>query len=244
MTVVSKNAVDLTGKRFGRLLVLNYTTERRDGKVVWECICDCGNPVKAVSSRMIGGSSRSCGCVRSEACCQVKVGETFGRLTVAAYAGKSRWNCICLCGKTATVMASNLRAGKQKSCGCYRESFKRTHGKSNSSIYRRWNAMLLRCEDPGHPSYHHYGGRGVGVCERWHSFENFYADLGDPPSGLTLDRIDVNKGYYPGNVRWATGSVQARNKRTHKAVAIDNLTIEELEAILAAKKEAALGVFG
>jgi hypothetical protein len=240
---IPKQAVDLTNRRFGRLAVLRYTPERKDGKVVWECMCDCGTPVKAASAHLISGTVRSCGCVRSEARRELKAGEQFGRLTVVSYAGESHWSCLCLCGKTTRVLASNLRSGKQRSCGCYRASHNRTHGMSQTSIYRRWNAMLLRCEDSSHPSYHHYAGRGIRVCARWHRFEDFYADVGDPPPRMSLDRIDVNRGYEPGNVRWASGSTQAKNKRSHKEVVIESLSIVEVEAILAAKRTAHLGVF-
>ncbi len=81
--------------------------------------------------------------------------------------------------------------------------------------YNSWRAMIARCEDPDHPSWKHYGGRGVVVCARWRmSFASFLLDMGLRPSARhSLDRIDVERGYYPGNVRWSTPEVQARNKR-------------------------------
>lgn len=89
------------------------------------------------------------------------------------------------------------------------------HGKTESLIYRRWAAMMQRCYNKNNHNYFNYGGRGILVCESWHKFENFYADMGDPPNNqLTLDRIDNNKGYSRDNCRWATKKEQGRNKRT------------------------------
>src|SRR5206468_1663320 len=80
--------------------------------------------------------------------------------------------------------------------------------------YRSWYAMKARCTNSNHTSYHHYGGRGITVCERWlNSFEAFLTDMGDRPEGTSLDRIDVNGNYEPSNCKWSTPSEQANNKR-------------------------------
>ena len=102
--------------------------------------------------------------------------------------------------------------------------------------------MVERCSNPQRNGYQHYGGRGIGVCERWLKFENFYADVGPIPMGLTLDRINVNGGYEPGNVRFADWSMQRRNKRSSATVAVQALTVADLEFLLAVKKGE--GVFG
>lgn len=80
--------------------------------------------------------------------------------------------------------------------------------------YVRWRNMIQRCTDPTHKSWPDYGGRGITVCPEWMDFETYYAQVGDAPPGMTLDRVDNDRGYEPGNVAWATQSTQSRNRRT------------------------------
>lgn len=89
-----------------------------------------------------------------------------------------------------------------------------SHRMTKSTEYRIWSTMWQRCTNQKHDAYPYYGGRGISVCERWKSFENFFADVGPRPRGLTLDRIDGNANYEPGNCRWATFSEQMRNRRS------------------------------
>lgn len=85
-----------------------------------------------------------------------------------------------------------------------------------SPTYQSWQHMVHRCTNPSNSAFHCYGGRGIGVCDRWRTFENFLADMGERPPGLTLDRIDNSKGYEPGNCRWATKRAQSFNRRTNR----------------------------
>ena len=99
-----------------------------------------------------------------------------------------------------------------------------THGMSKSKVYRVWHSMNARCKYPSVKCYQRYGGSGVTVCDRWKDFSNFYEDMGEPPRGLTLDRIDNSKGYEPGNCRWATHKEQSQNSRTPKLFTFNGQT--------------------
>lgn len=160
-------------------------------------------------------------------------GITFGRLTVVAFHdihGKhpnARWLCRCECGAERIVFGSNLRKGTTRSCGCFLRDISTTHGhtkhvggKSMSPEYRSWHHMVSRCTNPKNKDFSHYGGRGVTVCDAWRSsFAVFFAHIGARPSlRHSIDRIDNEKGYEPGNVQWATQRQQCRNQRKTRFV--------------------------
>lgn len=161
-------------------------------------------------------------------------GQRFGRLVVVergpnagtGTSSKARWYCRCDCGNTSLVYTSALRGGLTKSCGCWRvengiilaRPLNRTHGKSSTAAFARWISMRQRCFNPNRKDWPNYGGRGITICDRWMSFENFYTDMGDPPPGMQIERVDNNGNYEPGNCVWATPVQQGRNRRNNRRI--------------------------
>lgn len=169
--------VDLTGLRFGRLLVVAPAGVIKKGSrtyKTWECLCDCGLTSFKTTNSLNSGNVRSCGCLAAES--QSK--RAIDRNTVHGHNRAGRGN--------------------------------------QSPTWHSWNSMRKRCLYKGHVSYPLYGGRGITVCEEWKSFSSFLLDMGERPSGKTLDRINVNGNYEPSNCRWATPSEQQKNKRPSK----------------------------
>lgn len=128
---------------------------------------------------------------------------------------KNGWyaDCRCSCGKQKRTKVDNIVAGRSKSCGHTNGSWNVTHGQTGTPTYRTWAKMIERTTSPACKNWPLYGGRGIVTCDRWRSFENFLADMGEKPSGTSIDRIDVNGNYEPGNCRWADAKTQARNQR-------------------------------
>lgn len=169
-------------------------------------------------------------------------GDKFGRLTTIesqkkiSANGKSNiiWLCECECGKQKWVYQSNLRSGGTVSCGCY----KIDRNKNNISplkqihprLYRIYQCMKSRCNNANFTEYENYGGRGITVCSEWnqrHGFGSFveWALSSGYKDSLTLDRIDVNKGYSPDNCKWSSTKEQSRNKRNSKKYTYNNMTM-------------------
>lgn len=164
------------------------------------------------------------------------IGRRYGQLEIIAYAGlkkeKRLWESKChgggmFCKGVAVTTSSDLSSGKVNSCGCLRaealQAKRLKHGKKYDSAYNVWVSVNQRCTNTRLKAYPEYGGRGISVCERWSSknedgFSNFLMDMGARPDNTTIDRIDNNGNYEPGNCRWADRKTQRLNQRPGRVV--------------------------
>lgn len=165
------------------------------------------------------------------------IGGRYGRLTVIdhaePYKGKYRqWLVRCACGAEKVVMDQSLRSGATSSCGCLAlemltDSAIHGHaaGRKQTKEYMAWRDMMQRCYNPKNPSYHNYGGRGITVCEAWHAFTGFLADMGLAPEGLTLDRVNESRNYEKLNCAWADWLDQGCHKRTNRRLTFKGRTL-------------------
>lgn len=195
-----------------------------------KCECGCGRPapiakrtstrdgwIKGQPLRFITGHNG-----RNPAYGEIRPGMRFGRWTAQAAMNSRSVQCVCDCGRVGVVHRANLFAGTSQSCGCFRAELTKArttqHGQASArgatKLYRTWAAMIARCENPANGKWERYGGRGIQVCQRWRSsFKAFAADMGDPPTAThSIDRIDNDGHYEPGNCRWALPVVQRLNR--------------------------------
>lgn len=188
----------------------------------------------------------------------IVVGDKWDRITVLKFSGRDAhhrklWLIACDCGSQEPWIAreDGLKNGRTKSCGCLRkEKFVRgntSHGMTSRThvppAYQSWSGIIQRCTNAKSLAFAHYGARGISVCERWRSFENFYADMGDRPDGMEIERDNNEGNYEPGNCRWATRFEQMQNTRLTRKVTIRGqiLSTSEAAKLLGVKRNAIYG---
>lgn len=159
-------------------------------------------------------------------------GQRFGHLKVKYSIGRygegdHKWLCLCDCGNTCIVIGRLLLSGKRRSCSiCSGLVTRRKHGFSGDPAYRTWGKIMDRCNNPRNADYADYGGRGIKVCDEWHNAANFckWAIENGFEQGLTIERIDNDGNYEPGNCTWIPNEQQARNRRSNKPITINGKT--------------------
>lgn len=230
--------------KYGKLTVLSKNKRESSRRSFWDCVCDCGKRTIVRGSHLTSGAITSCGCKKEIV---DEIGKRYGGLIVVSPFKKAKnraatWLCRCDCGEYKEISGTALRARSNTSCGCgiHRNKKNTLHGFANTKEYRAWYGMIKRCYDTKNNRYDDYGGRGVSVAEEWKDNKNgivlFLNYIGPCPSILhSVDRIDTNGNYEPGNVRWSSKKEQAKNRR--KYCVISKFSTEELISELRRRRE-------
>lgn len=235
--ILKKNPI---GAKVGKLTIIREVERARhpNGKTSrrFECVCDCGNKTQVLLDNLKKNHSTSCGhCGRDNLEIEIIPNQKFGRLTIIREIEPKIGNdgkkvryveCLCECGKICHVRFHALKRGRVKSCGCLSSEttikYFTKHGLANKHpLYAVWKGIKGRCTNPKSHAYKDYGGRGINICDEWIcNFETFFnwCLSNGWEQGLTIDRIDNNKGYYPDNCRFVNIITQARNKRNNREI--------------------------
>lgn len=228
------------GETYNGVKIIEKVHKENGRGFVYKCVCPiCGKTYILTAS--VIGKRKSCVDCFTKSKFKDLSGLQFGDMTVLRHLGfvnsRTRWECVCSCGKHFEATTRNILQGKHRSCGCKRIAlFKQKRRNcvsdtfdvkviANHPLWKIWYGVKMRCFNPNDPSYKNYGGRGITMCDRWigfGGFENFVNDMGKRPSlNHTLDRIDVNGNYCPENCRWATHIEQANNMRRNIFIVVN-----------------------
>jgi hypothetical protein len=242
------------GDRFGLWTALeDYSLDSKT--VLVRCDCVRRTERRLRGSLLVQGHSQSCGCTRSGPIPSrepyLTAGSVYGRLTVledVRYNNEHvRCQCACGTGAEVAIIATSVKLGLTKSCGCLSRERATRHGFTGHPLSQLWRGIIQRCTNPNSPSYYNYGGRGITICERWLDpwafAEDILSEIGPRPEGTdkrgralySFDRIDNERGYEPGNVRWATRSEQIKNQRKVSQLTQDVLRLTRERDALAAR---------
>ena len=196
--------IELSGMKFGRLSVTPYWERAGKAKFLWLCICDCGAEKLIRGDKLRKGHTRSCGCLHRDLLIERNKSREIPPSSRAARARPRK--------QRKTDKSEDRRGRNSRTHGCAGKDHR-----TWTAEYRAWVSMKTRCSNRyvDRADYKNYYGRGIRICERWlESFENFLADVGRRPSRAhSLDRINNDGNYEPGNVRWATWREQRMNQR-------------------------------
>lgn len=225
---MANNKLNLGGQTFGSLTVVKESDYKIRNNVSWVCKCTCGEEVTVPGFLLKAGKQKSCGCLRTAPRLRISEGERFGHLVVSDSSQATHPKYLvefrCDCGEKFTRRYHDIKSGRSDRCGTCRALQRKPPEKNPNSKYygmeertkNSYRSMLERCYHSNHHAYKNYGGRGIEVCDRWlKDPKTFQEDMGVRPAGTSLDRINNNLGYAPGNCRWASATQQIRNTRVN-----------------------------
>jgi predicted SprT family Zn-dependent metalloprotease len=198
-------------KQYGSWTVLEQIKIGR--RQYYRCKCACGLIKEVRPDDLLNGRSKGCTPCRFKSKL-IPIGFRVGKWTVLELVEseekRKHYKVRCDCGFERILKGIRLNFGDSLQC---RRCSVTKHGLNQSSTYKSWENVIGRCTNPNNTNFHHYGGRGITVCEEWVNFENFYKDMGDRPLGKEIDRINNNLGYFKENCRWVTHAENLKNRR-------------------------------
>lgn len=217
---MTPNNVLLIGSKYGKWTVISYEGRDKKSNQLYECQCECGLKKIHRKSTLKSGNSVQCKQCYTNDIRKFSdiVGQRFGGCIVLSRIENNRdhESCYlvkCDCGRERKALGYKLKAGHSTKCPHCRV---KTHGMSYTDTFRIWTGILRRCNNSNFKAYRYYGGRGITICDRWLKFENFLADMGERPDNLSIDRINNDGNYEPGNCRWVTTKVNNANRNIIK----------------------------
>lgn len=215
----------LIGNKYGHLTILGLANTEQPIKYL-SCLCDCGNQTIKPQFKVLNGTVTTCGKCKFKL---VQIGDKYGKWCVVGSSikshGRIKWLCQCSCEKHTIryVDEYTLKSGKSTCCGCGKRQIiipksRCKYNEDEKRLYRIWQKMKERCNNPSNKDFKDYGARGICICNEWdNNFENFkdWALANGYDNSLSIDRIDVNKKYEPSNCRWVNQLTQCNNKRNN-----------------------------